>query len=90
MSTSPTLDPRLSHTRGDTAPPLLTTTISDNLAATVARVPDNDALVDVEAGRRWTYAQFHADVRRLASGLHRLGIGKGDRVASGHPTGGSG
>ena len=81
MTTSPTLDPRLSHTRGDTEPPLLTETIPDNLAATVARVPDHDALVDVEAGRRWTYAEFHADMRRLASGLNRLGIGKGDRVS---------
>lgn len=68
------LDPTRSHTRGDTQPPLLTQTIPDNLAATVARVGGNDALVDVEAGRRWTYAEFHADVRRLASGLHRLGL----------------
>ena len=74
------LDPTRSHTRGDTEPPLLTQTIPDNLAATVARVGGNDALVDVEAGRRWTYAEFHADVRRLASGLHRLGLRKGDRV----------
>ncbi|MDO5699841.1 MAG: AMP-binding protein, partial [Dermatophilus congolensis] len=75
-----TLDPTLSHTRGDTDQPLLTTTIGDNLAATVARVGDNDALVDVEAGRRWTYNEFLSDVRRLASGLLRLGIRTGDRV----------
>ncbi|EYT57000.1 AMP-binding protein [Dietzia sp. UCD-THP] len=74
------LDPALSHTRGDTDVPLLTQTIADNLAATVARFGDRDALVDVQAGRRWTYAEFHADVRRLASGLLRLGIRTGDRV----------
>ena len=37
-------------------------------------------LVDVQADRRWTYTEFLADIRRLASGLHRLGIRKGDRV----------
>ena len=34
----------------------------------------------MQAGRRWTYSEFLADVRRLASGLHRLGIRAGDRV----------
>ncbi|MDO8393911.1 MAG: AMP-binding protein [Dietzia sp.] len=74
------LDPALSHTRGDADVPLLTQTIADNLAATVERFGDRDALVDVQAGRRWTYTEFHADVRRLASGLLRLGIRTGDRV----------
>ncbi|AVZ39969.1 MULTISPECIES: AMP-binding protein [unclassified Dietzia] len=74
------LDPALSHTRGDTDVPLLTQTIADNLAATVERFGDRDALVDVQAGLRWTYTEFHADVRRLASGLLRLGIRTGDRV----------
>lgn len=74
------LDPALSHTRGSTDIPLLTETIADNLAATVERFGDRDALVDVPTGRRWTYTEFLADVRRLASGMHRLGIRKGDRV----------
>ena len=74
------LDPALSHTRGESDVPLLTQTIPDNLAATVERFGDRDALVDVHAGRRWTYTEFLADVRRLASGLYRLGIRPGDRV----------
>ena len=74
------LDPALSHTRGESDVPLLTQTIPDNLAATAERFGDRDALVDVPAGRRWTYTEFLADVRRLASGLHRLGIRAGDRV----------
>ncbi|HMT51142.1 AMP-binding protein [Dietzia sp. UBA5065] len=74
------LDPSLSHTRGETDVPLLTETIPANLAGTVERFGDRDALVDVPAGRRWTYTEFLADVRRLASGLHRLGIRTGDRV----------
>lgn len=73
-------DPAVSHTAGETDVPLLTETIPDNLAATVERFGDRDALVDVQAGRRWTYTEFLADVRRLASGLHRLGIRAGDRV----------
>ena len=77
-STNP--DRALSHTRGETDIPLLTQTIADNLAATVERFGERDALVDVPAGRRWTYTEFLADVRRLASGLHRLGIRTGDRV----------
>ena len=74
------LDPALSHTGGEADVPLLTQTIPDNLAATAERFGDRDALVDVPAGRRWTYTEFLADVRRLASGLHRLGIRAGDRV----------
>ena len=74
------LDPALSHTRGETDTPLLDGTIAANLAETVARFGDRDALVDIPAGRRWTYADFLADVRRLATGLHRLGLRKGDRL----------
>lgn len=74
------LDHALSHTRGETDVPLLTQTIPDNLAATVEAHGDRDALIDVHADRRWTYTEFLADVRRLASGLHRLGIRAGDRV----------
>ena len=73
-------DPALSHTRGPVDVPLLTETIAGNLAATAERHGDRDALVDVPSGRRWTYTEFLADVRRLASGLHRLGIRKGERV----------
>ncbi len=79
-NTENTLDPTLSHTRGEPAPPLLTDTIGANLAATTERFGDRDALADVEQGRRWTYAELLADVRRLATGLHGLGLRTGDRV----------
>ncbi len=42
--------------------------------------PDREALV--YATRRFTYAQYHARVSRLASGLSRLGIKPGDVVAT--------
>lgn len=40
---------------------------------------DREAVVDVE-GNRLSYAELGAEVARLAVGLHRLGIGGGDRV----------
>ncbi|WP_158019253.1 AMP-binding protein [Mycobacterium basiliense] len=55
-------------------------TIGANLAAAAATHGDNGALVDVHAGRRWSYAELLADVRRLATGLIAAGIGVGDRV----------
>ncbi|MFE3993389.1 AMP-binding protein [Streptomyces goshikiensis] len=60
--------------------PLLGDTIGENLDRTVRRFPGRDALVDRAAGRRWTYAEFAADVDALALGLLDLGITKGDRV----------
>ncbi|MCV6985621.1 AMP-binding protein [Mycobacterium shinjukuense] len=55
-------------------------TIGANLAVTAGAYPQRDALVDVAAGRRWSYAELLADVRHLATGLIRAGIGAGDRV----------
>ena len=65
---------------GRDTPALLEQTIGDNLDATVARVPDRDALVDRATGMRMTYAELGAEVDRLARGLVGAGIGKGDRV----------
>ncbi|WP_241523346.1 AMP-binding protein [Mycobacterium sp. IEC1808] len=55
-------------------------TIGANLAATAAEHPQRDALVDVAAGQRWSYAELLASVRRLATGLVGAGIRRGDRV----------
>ncbi|KLO25613.1 AMP-binding protein [Mycolicibacter heraklionensis] len=70
----------LSYARGGSHPALLETTIGANLAATADAFPDRDALVDVPSGRRWTYAELSADVRRLATGLLEADISTGDRV----------
>ncbi|MDN5759285.1 MAG: AMP-binding protein [Tomitella sp.] len=70
----------LSYSKGEPSPPLLEVTIGENLAATAARYPDREALVDCDADRRWTYAELRTDVRRLATGLLRAGVRKGDRV----------
>jgi fatty-acyl-CoA synthase len=70
----------LSYERGPSEPRLLETTIGANLAATADKHAQRDALVDVAAGRRWTYAELLLAVRRLATGLVRAGIRVGDRV----------
>ncbi|QGV77841.1 AMP-binding protein [Streptomyces ficellus] len=70
----------LSYAHGTSGTALLGETIGANLARTVARHPGREALVDVPSGRRWTYAEFGADVARLARGLLAAGVAKGDRV----------
>lgn len=51
----------------------------DLLARTAAR--HGDATATVFYGARLTYRQLHEQARRLAAGLIRLGVQKGDRVA---------
>jgi fatty-acyl-CoA synthase len=70
----------LSHAVGETDVPLLEQTIPDNLDATVAAFGDREALVDVAQGIRWTYAEFGAEVERLARSLLAAGVTTGERV----------
>lgn len=70
----------LSYAHGTSRTPLLGDTIGQNLDRAVAAWPDRDALVDIAAGTRWTYAEFGSAVRQLARGLIGSGVGKGDRV----------
>ena len=65
---------------GPTTVPLLEETIPQNLARTVAEHADRDALVSVEQGLRFTYAQFADEVDQVARGLMGIGVAKGDRV----------
>ncbi len=69
-----------SFERGPSEPALLDMTIGANLADSVAAHGARDALVDIPAGRRWSYAELWAAVRDLATGLLRAGVGVGDRV----------
>ena len=70
----------LSHVVGDTGPALLGDTIPQLLSRAVANHPDREAAVFPQQNIRWNYAEFGRQVDRLAGGLLRSGIAKGDRV----------
>jgi fatty-acyl-CoA synthase len=70
----------MSYACGPADVPLLGETIGANFAATVARAPGAEALVDVASGRRWAYSELAADVDRVSRSLLALGVAKGDRV----------
>ncbi|WP_333778118.1 AMP-binding protein [Streptomyces sp. IBSBF 3136] len=72
--------PSPSYTHGTGTTALLGDTIGADLDRAVAAWPGRDALVEVATGRRWTYAEFAADVDELARALLASGIAKGDRV----------
>ena len=65
--------------------PLLEQTIGDNLADTVTRFPDREALVVVHQGIRQTWTEFEATVDDVAKGLMALDISSGDRVGMWSP-----
>jgi acyl-CoA synthetase (AMP-forming)/AMP-acid ligase II len=73
-------DALVSYASGASAAPLLGETIGENLERAAARYPGREALVDVAAGRRWTYAELDAAVNEVALGLLAMGIAKGERV----------
>ena len=70
----------MSAAKGPTTVPLLDETIPQNLARTVAEHGGRDALVSVEQGLRYTYAEFSEAIDRVARGLMAIGVAKGDRV----------
>ena len=71
---------QLSYSHGTAQHTLLGETIGANLARIAAAFGGREAVVDVPAGRRWTYAQLDADTDVLARGLIGAGIQAGDRV----------
>jgi fatty-acyl-CoA synthase len=70
----------LSYASATSGTPLLGDTIGANFDRTAAAFPDRLALVDVTAGRRYSYAGLRDEVDALAFGLLGQGIVKGDRV----------
>jgi fatty-acyl-CoA synthase len=65
---------------GSTSIPLLEQTIGQNLAGTVARFGDSDALIVPFQNVRLTYAELAGEVDRVARALLAAGLEKGDRV----------
>lgn len=60
-------------------------TIPNIMRKTVKEYPDHIALVEAETGKSWTYRQFDEESNRLASGLKKLGVKRGDMVVQIHP-----
>jgi fatty-acyl-CoA synthase len=69
-----------SQVSGVTMPPLIEETIGAMLDRAVSRWPDTEALVSIEQGIRWNYAEFRRRADELAAGLLALGLEPGDRV----------
>ncbi|MGW3013601.1 AMP-binding protein [Streptomyces sp. NPDC001219] len=70
----------LSYACGAAGGRLLGHTIGTDLARTIARFGDREALVEAESGRRWTYTALGRAVDEVALGLLAKGVTKGDRV----------
>lgn len=71
---------KLSYTNGASNIPLLGETIDENLRKTVAKFPNNDALISAHQYYRATYTEFYEQVTTVAKGLIALGVKSGDRV----------
>ena len=71
---------QLSYAKGPTSTPLLEMTIGQALRAAATRWGSDLALVSRHQSLRWTWGQLDAEVDRVASGLLRLGVARGDRV----------
>ena len=70
----------LSHAKGNTQPPLLTITIGQALEQASTKWPEQEAVVSVHQGIRWTFRDLNERALCLADGLRQLGIERGDRV----------
>lgn len=69
-----------SYVSGTSDQPLLGMTIGDLFDQTVARFPENDALISRHQKLRYTYQELQQEVNRCARGLMKMGVQKGERV----------
>jgi len=58
----------------------MTINIGDTLTRRTKRMPNREALVETDSGRRFTYAQINARTNRVANALIDLGVAAGDRI----------
>ena len=65
----------------DDAPWVDGLTIGQALTMTVARCGERDAVAFPQLGLRWSWREFHAQVRQAARGLLALGIRPGEHLA---------
>jgi fatty-acyl-CoA synthase len=69
-----------SYVSGCSDRPLLGETIGEALLRTAARFPDQEALISVHQGLRYSYRQLAEETALIARGLLARGVQKGDRV----------
>jgi len=69
-----------SYICGDADGQLIYSTIGNYFDEIADKFPDNDALVVCHQNIRWSYREYKERVDKLASGLLKLGVKKGDRV----------
>ncbi len=69
-----------SYVCGNAHSPLLYETIGACFDRIANAFPEREALVVKHQNIRWNYSEYQHEVDRLALGLLKLGIGKGDRV----------
>jgi fatty-acyl-CoA synthase len=60
---------------------LIGKTIGEMFDEIAETYPDNDAIVSIHQGQRYTYRQLRQEVNRAAKGFMALGLKKGDRLA---------
>ena len=72
---------KLSYDHCPSNTPLLGETIGRCLDRVAEQYPDNELLVSIPQGRRFTYKEFVGVVNRAAKAFLKLGIRRGDRVA---------
>src|SRR5882724_6888868 len=70
----------LSYVHGSAGPPLVAATIGAFLDDVAAQNGEREAIVCVEQGVRWTYAELKAQADAFAAGLLALGLEPGDRL----------
>ncbi len=68
------------YASGGEAPELYADSLPEAFRMTVERIPDDPAIVDAE-GNTTSWAELRDRVARIAGGLAKLGVGKGDTVA---------
>ena len=68
------------YAQGQTADPI-ESTIGQRLNEIAAAQPNHPGLIMPHQNIRWSYAEFLAEVDKLATGLLKLGLFRGDRVA---------
>src|ERR1700678_4033898 len=86
VATAATRRTELSYTSATSDTPLLGDTIGADFDRTAAAFPGRLALVDVEGGLRYTYAELKDEVDALAYALLRRGIANGARAGIWSPT----